>query len=324
MKKIFVILLIGFVIAVSINLYGQAERKKEVEILKSEAIEFINNEDYKEAVVSLKKAIEIQGVGESKELEELRNSAQEIIDRKTAIANSKKAFDSALASIENGNLQLALNSLRRVSQLDEENYEEAQLKSEEIKKILEKEYLGEAKKLYGQKEYIAAYASLEKVFKYNADSEDAKALIEKYEQKKNNQIAEIEAEKEKEKMESYESGYGPISIAASAKFTNTFSTGYSNYTSDGEHWYVWLYVNAKNKGTEISHVNPNYFTLSTSKGYTRNIDKITYSKSNYFDAIDLRPNTYSSGWMIFYIAKSDYYTLSYDSLDSFVEKKIVY
>jgi len=304
------IFILSLVIVISISLYNQDQKNKKVEMLKVTAIEMIDKEEYQKAVDVLSEAIEIKS---SEELVKLHKITKEAVANMEIVEKSKKAYINASDAVDNKEYKIALNYYKKVSTIDYENYDNAQIMISSINDYLSQVCLNEAKQLYNKKEYINAYSSLKKSLDYSPNSEEANSLIDSYMQKKETQIAEREEEILKEQMESYESGYGPISIAATARVS-----GISNDC------YVWLYVNARNNGTDVSHVNPNYFTLSSPNGYTTNVDSNTYSRSDYFDAIDLRPNTYSSGWMLFRIDIADYYILNYDSLDSFVEKKIVY
>jgi len=321
MKKwiaIIVVILIFF----SFNLMSQAEKDKKIEAFKIEAEECINAEKFEDALIPLEAALEIR---EEEEIKKIYDETRKTIRTLEMIKISGENYERALIEIENEEYGDALRFLKKVITIDEENYDIAQEKIVEVNHIKAVENLEIAKGYYKNKEYMDAYSSLNKALDCESSLEEALELKDTYKAKSEKEQNERQKVIDKSKMESYESAYGPISIAATVKTTNTFNDGYStHYSTDGKGWFVWVGVNAANNGTETSHVNPNYFTLSTPNGYTTNVSTLTYSKSNYFDATDLRPNTYSTGWLIFFIPKADYYTLSYDSLDSFVEKKIVY
>jgi hypothetical protein len=51
------------------------------------------------------------------------------------------------------------------------------------------------------------------------------------------------------------------------------------------------------------HVNPLNFTLVSTNGATESYDSNTFLLSNYLDAVDIRPNNYTSGWIAFLVTK---------------------
>ena len=264
-------------------------------------------------------------------------------DQATAFVASSTAFVQAVSFFDAGNYLQSKPYFEKVKDFDTENYAIAQDRIQEIPLLLADEHLDEAKELYSQKEYIKAFAELGTALKYNPDLEEALKLREGYEKQK---IAQEEREKKEaaekaererkeaaerakqtaiETMKKYESGAGPMSVAAQVKITETFNTGYTTYYSkDKKGCFVRVHVNVANSGTGSEHVNPLYFTLSTPGGYIVNTHEAMYSLSNSLDAMDLQPNTYTSGWLVFYAPKADYYMLHFESLSSKVNKKIVW
>lgn len=95
------------------------------------------------------------------------------------------------------------------------------------------------------------------------------------------------------------------------------------HTANGDSTYVYVYVSAKNDGDDTIHVNPNDFTLADSNGNTASHYSDTYSLSNYFDAVDLRPGQKTSGWLIFLMLKDDRYSLGYQGFGGSAEKAVI-
>lgn len=60
-----------------------------------------------------------------------------------------------------------------------------------------------------------------------------------------------------------------------------------------------LYVFIQNKSNVVRHANPTYFTLVTVSGRSYSVSSETYGSSSYFDAVDLQPDTKTSGTIIF-------------------------
>ncbi|OGI30660.1 MAG: hypothetical protein A2287_04685 [Candidatus Melainabacteria bacterium RIFOXYA12_FULL_32_12] len=87
--------------------------------------------------------------------------------------------------------------------------------------------------------------------------------------------------------------------------------------------FIWVGITTKNNTSGTVHVNPNYFTLSTSDGYTVSHSSESYSLSNYFDAVNLPPNGETSGWLIFPLSKDSKYILHFNSFNDSVDKQIV-
>jgi len=60
-----------------------------------------------------------------------------------------------------------------------------------------------------------------------------------------------------------------------------------------------LSVSIWNRTSSTRHTNPNNFTLVTVTGQSLSVSTDTYGLTGYFDAVDLQPNTKSSGYLIF-------------------------
>ena len=59
--------------------------------------------------------------------------------------------------------------------------------------------------------------------------------------------------------------------------------------------YVWI----KNISSNARNANPNYFTLVSVQERSYSVSTDTYGLSSSFDAVDLQPNTETSGYIIF-------------------------
>jgi uncharacterized protein DUF4352 len=237
------------------------------------------------------------------------------------ISEMEGYFTEAMESYNNGDYLLAKIRFEKIKPIVGEQYDKAQEKIKEILPYLAKEELENAKKFFSESKYIEAYTSLQKSIEYDANLEDAKKLLDEYESKK------IEAEKAQEiaNMKLIEKGKGPVAIGVDVKIQETFNDGYTIHSSkDGKSQFVLVFVEAHNTGTDKVHVNPTYLTLSTPDGMTVNPDKLTYSLDNHLEAIDIQKDSYTSGWVIFFAPKTEYYKLNYSSLDSEITKKIVY
>jgi len=60
-----------------------------------------------------------------------------------------------------------------------------------------------------------------------------------------------------------------------------------------------LEVGIKNVSSKVRHSNPNYFTLVTVSNRSYSISSETYGLSNYFDMVDLQPDTTTRGYLRF-------------------------
>jgi tetratricopeptide (TPR) repeat protein len=304
------------------SIINKNEANKKFPELAAQGIAFFEEGKYEDAVTVLSEALTY------KKDDELKGK----LDQAKALISSAQAFEEGMAAFNENNLSLAKMNFGKVIPTDVENYSNAQERLVEIPALIANDCLAKAKELYTQKEYIKAFDELNNALKHNLDLSEASTLLPTYEKQKNaqeEQEKKAAAAQEKqaaiEAMKKYESGTGPIAIAAEVKITETFNDGYTTYYSkDKKSWYVRIHVSAANNGNRTEHVNPHHFTLITPGGYTINVDDNTYSLSNYFDATDLQPNTYTSGWLVFFAPKADYYRLQFESMTSKVSKKIIY
>jgi tetratricopeptide (TPR) repeat protein len=60
-----------------------------------------------------------------------------------------------------------------------------------------------------------------------------------------------------------------------------------------------LSVSIRNDTSSSRHTNPGYFTLVTVSGRSLSVSSETYGLTGYFDAVELQPDTKSSGYLIF-------------------------
>jgi len=122
-------------------------------------------------------------------------------------------------------------------------------------------------------------------------------------------------------MNTWDSGTGSVALAVTgAKMATTAG----EYYARGNNRFVKVCAAVSNRGAEITHVNPNDFTLETPDGFTVSHDTSTYSLSNYFDAVNLRPGGQTSGWLIFYLPKEREYTLNYQGFSGTAQKRIAF
>jgi len=110
-------------------------------------------------------------------------------------------------------------------------------------------------------------------------------------------------------------------VIAQGSFYDGFSTWRPN--DPKKYWYLKIHVGVLNTSSETIHANPLHFTLLVGN-HTINPDDLTFSMDAYFDAIDLQPDTYGSGWLLFLASKAEEYTLVYEGpFDEVVRQKIV-
>ena len=238
--------------------------------------------------------------------------------------NSVIAYHDANDLYKNKNYLAALNKYQEVIK-ENENYNDAKEKISKLKDIVFRQYLSKSQKSFLNKEYTNALKQIDVAFKIKPNDLKTRSLQIKYSKAKSDydkkQLAIAVAKALKDKMQTYEFDVGNIGIACSIKVTRSFDAGYTNYTAAKDHIFLWVGINACNKGDDSEPVNPNDFTLSTLDGYTVNPDtNTTYSMNNYFDAINLPPKGQSQGWLIFHITKADQYILNYRGFGSAVTK----
>ena len=229
--------------------------------------------------------------------------------------------------------QEAIYTFSKVDKEDIKNYDNAQKKSNVCKQILINKYSDETKQYFKQKKYDDVNNNIKYIFELTkklppdianiqkqsniilkkkkaiADKKSKELARKKAEQNRINAIKQAKVDKanaikqaKEEKvssiklMKSYEFGNGTVGIGI-IKAKNSHSC--NGYTANGNGQFVWLDIAALNNGTGTTHVNPNYFTLSTEDGQTVNYNTETTFNEAYLDATNLSSNTYTSGWLIF-------------------------
>lgn len=247
---------------------------------------------------------------------------------------SDNSFREGMEALGAQNYLVALNKFQGVVPEDTKNYEAAQDKIVEAKEQLALVMLAEAKTYFSQGDYEKAYSVLQEASLLTSPPlPEISQLMPDYEKEKEAQEAEKRAEAERqkiaeavEKMKTYEYGAGPVGIAVTkVKTSSTVDGDYGryHYVKDPDRsQFLWLQIAVRNKGQSVTHINPNYFTVSDPDGYTSNYSEASFSTS-YLDAINLSPGTYTSGWLIFVVPKAKAYTLQYNSRDSAVVKAII-
>lgn len=315
-KKVLMGIVILFIfLGILGTILSKQQDKKMAGELLAQGKELMSSGEYLEASETFSKSLIYI---ENEEVEKLKEKAQDLHKVNTF-------FNNGVESFKNNKYQDAIEKLKKVTKIDKEKYRLAQEKIKESKELLANEYLNKAKEFYSQKKYIEAFKYLQDALNNNYNLEDAKNLKNDYKKKSDELSAKLQKEKDIEKMKAIETGEGSVAIGVDVKISKTFNDGYTTYSSkDGKSHFVKIFVHAENTGSDSTHINPNYFTLSTPGGHTVNVDNVTYSLSNYLDAIDIGANKYTTGWLIFFAPKADYYKLEYNSLDSSVTKKIVY
>jgi hypothetical protein len=122
-------------------------------------------------------------------------------------------------------------------------------------------------------------------------------------------------------MKTWDTGTGSVALGVTAA---KITTSAGQYYTRGNYRFVEVCAAVSNRGTDITHVNPNDFTLETPDGFTVSHDTSTYSLSNYFDAVDLRAGGQTSGWLIFCLPKEREYTLNYQGFSGTAQKRIAF
>ena len=78
----------------------------------------------------------------------------------------------------------------------------------------------------------------------------------------------------------------------------------SSWCADSNSKFILVGVSVQNVGSGTVHVNPLNFTLVSTQGSTVSYDSNTFLLSDYLDAVDVRPNNYTSGWIAFLVNKN--------------------
>jgi len=114
-----------------------------------------------------------------------------------------------------------------------------------------------------------------------------------------------------------------VGVAVYEDMMKSNCVSYSCVNDPKNYTYLRLAINVKNFGSDVIHVNPLYVTIQDSSGRAYTTESATYSLSNYLDAVNLQPGSYTDGWLAFIVPKSDHeLTLIYASTDGSVSKRI--
>lgn len=145
-------------------------------------------------------------------------------------------------------------------------------------------------------------------------------------QEKEQKRLALEAEKKRvqdliDNMQYYE-GNGDVKVAVNGKAVRSNCVSYSCVNDPKNYSYVRIGVAVKNEGSDVIHANPNYITIQDSSGRTYTHESETYSLGNYFDAVNLQPDSYTDGWLAFILPREHEFLLIYASSDGAVAKKI--
>jgi tetratricopeptide (TPR) repeat protein len=336
MKKIILLASIGSVflgvlVAMVYNYYFKVSRFND---LKSSGETFMMQKKYDMAIGKFNEALKYK---QDKTIEQ--NIAQLRSTKEKIILESKAYYDDGLLAYSNKDYGDAVFYLKYVSEIDKDRYSNAQELLKESKEFYVKEQYRKAESLLKEKNYEQALKEINEAILIKPEFEDAKKIrqlclseIEKKEEIQEQAHATLQQQQEVSKiilnMNNYETGIGNIAIAVSeTKVTKKVDTGYGRYLYYDKNvnmQFVWLCINALNKGLVTEHVNPNDFTLSTSEGLTVNYEsQSTFSLGNYFQAINLNPQGQTAGWLIFAIPKSSTYIMHYNGLGGSMDKKII-
>ncbi|MBV1734255.1 MAG: DUF4352 domain-containing protein [Candidatus Desulforudis sp.] len=315
---------VGIVVLVIVVILSIAwHRSQQATSLLHEVQTHVSNRQYEQALTLAQKSNEINAT----------KNAQSWIAYCQELIASEVSFDEGLAAMESGQYEDAISAFEKVTRRDEVLYNDANQRIAEANQKLALTALDEAKVLYQDKDYIAAYQKLDKSINLDKTLEEAQQLKTAYSQAKDKQETQQREEAKKQahiatkgRMGNYEFGTGPVGIAVTeAKSTSGVNSSYGTYrsaTDPNKSHFVWLWINACNGGGSTVHVNPNYFTLSTPDGYTANYNETTFWV-NCLDATDVPPDKYISGWLIFFVPKADSYTLHFRGISGAVNKEIV-
>lgn len=271
-----------------------------------------------------------------KQAKKYRNKQE--IDQKISQAEkflkSEKMFQVGMADYNAKDYPGAVNAFEKVIPEDKQHYKTAQKKIKEANQQLAHVKINKAKELFSNNDFRGAYYTLQDASDLTDQPlAEVTTLLPIYQSKKEQQEENerIEAEKQArkeaiEKMNQYEVGIGTVGIAVTEVKTSSTvhgNYGYYRYVNDPKNdQFVWVCIAAYNMGSNTTHVNPNYFTLSTKDGYTANYDVASFD-TNYLKATNLSSNTYCTGWLVFIVPKANEYTLHFNSLDSSIDKNII-
>ena len=256
---------------------------------------------------------------------------------KSEIKLSQESFAEGIFHFENSEYRKAIRAFEKVIEEDVDNYQKAQEYIKETELLLSQDLLDGAKRLFEEGQYIEAKRLAESALALNPDiGDEANPLIEeatqKYELVQSERKRKESERKSKEivrRMKTWE-GTGSARVSVSEVIAmSSFYDGYRTWRpKDPEnYWYLLVDVAVLNASQSTLHVNPNFVTLICNSRVF-NPDTNTYALDNYLDAIDLQPDTYTSGWLLFLVPKSETHTLRHTLVhqgipDNVVKKEIV-
>ncbi|EEG77478.1 tetratricopeptide repeat protein [Dethiobacter alkaliphilus] len=309
------------------------EQQKTINELTESGIEYMSEQDYGKAASAFSRALALNPNDDY--IREQYNIAYNIANE---LALSNTYFISGMYALDEDELIAAWDWFNKVVPRDD-NYELAQQKIEQLVEGVAEEYLQIARDHFSNKSYIQAYSYLTESISINPDLVAATNLLPKYEQKKEEFLEQREIEQEKqlqaqrekqaqkqkeeelELMRRYENDTGAIKVAV----TNVEKTDSFDYFTAAENsWFIKIYVNTRNYGTQGEQITHRDFSLSTPDGFlVMPIEPTEISYRNYKNT-RLQPETYSGGWLLFHIPKADNYTLYFDNNSSRATKRVLF
>jgi hypothetical protein len=339
MRTFLFISLVIFILLLNAHYRLSLDTKNRIAELIQTGNEYLNIGNYNEAVSAYSIALNLKD----------DSSVRTQLNLARKYLNSERSFQIAMNAYEKEDYISARKHFLNVISVDEERYSIAMEVMENISTLIAEQYLKNAEEFFANKNYIKAHDQLMLALKENPDFEEAASLKityttkyqeqldiqkkeaeaarkrrEEQQEAEKQRLAEEQRQKEIDKMMRYETGKGSVSIAVKVEISETF-LGYSS--KDKKSWFVKVFINSKNLGNSLENVSDTHFTLATPNGYIVPPSELTYASFNElkpFKEINLQPNTYSSGWLIFFVPKAENYILYFDNGKSKVEKKIVW
>jgi tetratricopeptide (TPR) repeat protein len=237
---------------------------------------------------------------------------------------SQESFAEGMERFKEKEYEAAIELFEKVVEEDTENYPKAEEYVKKAEALLSQGLVERAKDLLANADYGLAIETAKEAALLNPDLEEETSLLIKTASRKQQEAERERKERERlERMKSWE-GTGSARVAVPEVIAQSeFSGGYRTYIA--ESWAQFLRVNVRvlNNSQSRIHANPRNITLLCGNR-VYNLDSIGYSMSDYFQATDLQPGTYTSGWVLFCVPKRESYILVYEGfLDETVKKEIV-
>ncbi len=238
---------------------------------------------------------------------------------------SGKSLEDGVGLFQDNEYGSAIEMLKNVVIEDEDNYQLAQEYIKEAEILWSQELIEEAANLFSDKEFTSAVEIAQKAIGLNPNLKDADQLFKKALSEQERALKEKLKAEAIDRMRTYE-GSGSARVAVVGVIArSSFYDGFTTWRPDDPEnvWFLHVGVVVKNSSNSSIHANPSYITLIC-KGQVFNPDLKTYSMDNYFDAIDLQPDTHTFGWLLFLVPKADSYTLVYrGAFDSTIRKELI-